>query len=290
MRPRQEPEEPPRLGALLASRGGHRDLGGLRRRVAEQAKQHRRAGGLVAGLERWIDPERGEDASERAGQAAGILAHVEPHRMETEGRELCAQRSQAVVRQHRREGLGDQVQHVRDLVDGHVRLMRRLVEQPRRHVVLGGGFEVRGEQREREAIGLAGVPLLEHGDVHREGAPRVQPRGERGRCRAAPLAHAEPGEREQSAAMALDGQPAMKPERLRRQRRHHERIAVAIAAIHDASVSHAGGGADRIVRRSAASSSAAMRGSAVPQHGIDEVETVRTSSVTAGRAVRARRA
>ena len=109
--------------------------------------------------------------------------------------------------------------------------MGHILEQASRHVLLGGGLEIRGEQGQREPVGLVRVALLEIGYPRRQGPARLEPGDEGGRRRAAPAAHAEaPGGVAQRAAMPLHREAAVQPQRLRGHLCHHRGVTVAVAA------------------------------------------------------------
>jgi len=103
-------------------------------------------GSSVLALERRFDAEPGQDPTERDGQAPGVLAHVQAKGVQPERDELGAQRVETIGSQGGRETLGDEVEHARDRIDADERLMGRLVEQPRGHVVLRGNLQVGRQQ------------------------------------------------------------------------------------------------------------------------------------------------
>ena len=227
----EEAEEPPGLGARLGRDRGHGQVGRRGRLLRQEAQEHRGAVGVVALREARVDAERIEHAAERGGEAARVLADVQARGVQPEGRRLDAHRVQVIGGDLARDRSRDHVEHLLDGLDRDARLVRRLVEQPGRHVLLRRRLEVGREQRQREAIGLAAVAPLEIGHVRRQGTARVEPGGERGRRRTATAAHAEaPGEIVERPAMPLDGEPPVQAQRLGGHRRHHRRIAVAVAA------------------------------------------------------------
>ena len=173
---REEAEEPPGLGARLGRDRGHGQVGRRGRLLRQQAQEHRGAVGVVALREARVDAERIEHAAERGGEAPRVLADVQARGVQPEDRRLDAHRVQVIGGDLARDRSRDHVEHLLDGLDRDARPVRRLVEQPGRHVLLRRRLEVGREQRQREAIGLAAVAPLEIGHVRRQGSARVRAR------------------------------------------------------------------------------------------------------------------
>ena len=175
-----------------SSRGRRRDRPRLGGSSDEEAQEHRGAVGVVVLREA---PASSPSAASMSPSAAA--RRPESSRMSRRAAcrpkvvDLDAHASQAIARRVAAGSPAAIRSSTSGIVDGDARLVRRLVEQPGGHVLLRRRLEVGGEQRQREAIGLAAVAPLEIGHVRRQGSPRVEPGGERGRRRTAPAAHAE---------------------------------------------------------------------------------------------------
>ena len=230
---REEAEEPPGLGARLGRDRGHGQVGRRGRLLATGgAGAPRRGAASSRSAKPRVDAERVEHAAERGGEAAGVLADVEARGVQPEGRRLDAHRLQVIGGDLARDRSRDHVEHLLDRFDRDARPVRRLVEQPRRHVLLRRRLEVGGEQRQREAIGLAAVAPLEIRHVRaasgRRASSQAVSAGGAGQRRPLML------RRRASSWSARRCRSTASP-RCRRSvsavtRRHHRRVAVAVAA------------------------------------------------------------
>ncbi len=194
--------------------------------------------------------------------------------MEPEDRQLRAHGVEKIVGQRRRKTLRDQVEHLLDLAGFDSGPVRSLVKQARCHILLRSCLELGGEQRQRQAVWLTAITLLEIGHVRRQWSPALEPGGEGRWRRIAAATHAQPaGQFLQTLAMALDGEPPVQTERLGRYRRHHRRIAVAIAPDPRGQAEPPGGsGQGRIVFVERRSELGRHAGQRLPEHRVDEVE------------------
>ena len=129
--------------------------GGARRRGAQRVRAVRSASSRLEAAGAMPEARRSMVA-QRRGEAPGVLADVEPRGVEAEQCRAGAGRSAAGPRPAARAArAATRSSAPASSSTCGARPVRRVVEQPRRHVLARGGLEIGGQQRQREAVGLA---------------------------------------------------------------------------------------------------------------------------------------